>query len=515
MRRRRLLVLVTALLALGGAGTFAYVSATGVKGSAGQTAAAYFEAWQGGYPDTMRDLVADPPADFVQRHLGLNEELRVEKLELRPGAVRSTGEETAEVAFAGTRTITEMGPWPFQGTLRLAVRGTKWKVLWAPETLHPALKDGGSVTLDEIKVPGVELVTKSGIKMPFNSGAEPYLMELNERLGTVNSGWAINARTAGGQVRRLVVYQPPPARQVRTTLSRPVQAAAARALDGVRQPAAVVAVRASTGEILAIADRLGGERAALQTLYPPGSAFKVVTAAGLLAAGLRPDSVVPCPGATRLPGGMHEFLNPEGKDRGDLPFGTAFTQPCNTTFVEQVGSRLKAPGLAALAKNWGFDGKGLATGVGGLCGSASPADAPDKIGAAAMGTGSVKATPLCMAVAAAAVDSGTWRAPRLVTVKAARKLDGAPPKGAELDGRVTEGLRAMMRQAVVPGSTVGRGLPGGVSGVTGTAEPADGGRKHAWFVGFRGDVAFSVLVENGGSGDTAALPIAARFLKGL
>jgi|SRR5437868_5586662 len=456
MRRRRLIVLVIALMALAGAGAFAYVSSTGVHGSARQTAMAYFKAWQDGSPDRMYEMVSDPPADFVQRHLGLSEELRVKKIELSPGALKNTGDDSAEIPFTGVRTLADMGPWPFDGVLRLAVRERRWKVLWSPETLHPALKDGGALTLDKIKVPGIDLVTKSGVTMPLNSGAEPYLRELNERLGTMKTGWAINARSASGKARRLVVYQPPPARQVRTTLSRPVQAAAARALDGVRRPAAIVAVRAGTGEILAIADRLSGERSALETFYPLG----------------------------------------------------------------QLGQAV-APALT-----WGFDEKGMATGVGGLCGYLSAEDL------AAHSVAEAKATPLCMAVLAAAVDGGTWHAPRLVTAKAAKKLDGAPPAERSLDARTGDGLRAAMRQVAGGGApaegvvatdggadAVGGGAvgtwPAGVFSEYGSARDAEGGRNHVWLIGYQGDVAFSVLVENGGSANASVLPIAIRFVRAL
>lgn len=48
---------------------------------------------------------------------------------------------------------------------------------------------------------------------------------------------------------------------------------------------------------------------------------------------------------------------------------------------------------------------------------------------------------------------------------------------------------------------------------TGTAEAAGG--AHAWTVGYQGDVAFAVLVENGGAGSEVAAPVAARFLTAL
>ena len=51
-----------------------------------------------------------------------------------------------------------------------------------------------------------------------------------------------------------------------------------------------------------------------------------------------------------------------------------------------------------------------------------------------------------------------------------------------------------------------------VGGKTGTAETDDPARTHAWFIGYRGSLAFAVLVEGGGVGGRVAAPIAARFL---
>jgi cell division protein FtsI/penicillin-binding protein 2 len=74
-----------------------------------------------------------------------------------------------------------------------------------------------------------------------------------------------------------------------------------------------------------------------------------------------------------------------------------------------------------------------------------------------------------------------------------------------------------MRQVVTEGTAAPANLRGNVGGKTGTAEFGSGDPlpTHAWFIGFRGDLAFAVIVEDGGVGGRVAAPVAARFLGGL
>src|SRR5262245_40370174 len=122
MRRRRLIVLVIALVAVVGAGAFAFIASDRIKGSAAQTASGYFAAWLKGDVSAMARLVYHPPDDFAIRHRTLSDELHIESIQLTPGPLKSTGEYSAEVPFTGVRELTEFGPWPFAGTLHLAVR---------------------------------------------------------------------------------------------------------------------------------------------------------------------------------------------------------------------------------------------------------------------------------------------------------------------------------------------------------------------------------------------------------
>lgn len=529
MRRRRLIVLAIAVVAVVGASAFAVLASNRVKGSASQTAAAYFEAWRKGNITTMERLVYQPPADFVARHRALSEELHVRSIQLTPGPMKSRGDGAAEVPFAGVRQLAEFGAWPFDSTLRLAVRDRAWKVLWAPETLHPLLKDGGRLELGEVDITAAEFVTTEGAKIPNDSYAEAYLDPLKPEFAEANHGWELVLKVPGQPDRPLLTKQPE-ANVERITLSRPVQAAAARALDGV-EDSTIVVIRPSTGEILGLADRLEENYSAVRDVFPPGSVFKTITAAALLKSGLEPSAEVGCPGTYTIPG-FRPFDNDGEVDRGLITFTDAFAHSCNTTFVEQTTTRLSSKDLAETAAEWGF-GRPIMTGIGGNCGTVPETDDMNMFGADAIGQGEVVTSPLCMAAIAAAVQSGTWRSPRLLSEKQVRRVEGEPPKDVPMDEGIVAALRDMMTAVVDHGTAAEAGLPEGVAGktgtaevgneglpegvaaTTGTAEVRDEGQPHAWFIGYRDDLAFCVFVRHGGSGRGTAVPIAARFLNGL
>ena len=290
------------------------------------------------------------------------------------------------------------------------------------------------------------------------------------------------------------------------TLDQRVQDAADQALAGVTEPAAIVAIDAPTGEVRAVAARpLNGFNRALDGRYPPGSSFKVVTAEALVGSGVRPDTTVQCAPSATI--GGKPFKNFEDEAFGAIPFRTAFALSCNTAFVTQADG-LGDDALTAAAARFGF-GVPYDAGVGALGGDfPQPNDAADRA-ASAIGQGRVLASPLHMASVAAAVSSGTWRPPLI--------LGPAPPDAAPvvLDPATVAILADLMREVVRTGTGTSAGVAGqDVAGKTGTAEfgNANPPETHAWFIGFRGPLAFAVVVEGGGVGGQVAAPIAARFL---
>jgi cell division protein FtsI/penicillin-binding protein 2 len=131
--------------------------------------------------------------------------------------------------------------------------------------------------------------------------------------------------------------------------------------------------------------------------------------------------------------------------------------------------------------------------------------------AAMIGQHEILASPLSMALVAATVADGRWRAPRLLP---------SDPRaaGPALPGSERDTLRSLMRLVVTEGSgTALADIPGEVRGKSGTAEFGGGDPPptHAWFIAFRGDLAVAVLVERGRSGGSVAAPLAARFFSAL
>jgi cell division protein FtsI/penicillin-binding protein 2 len=358
----------------------------------------------------------------------------------------------------------------------------------------------GEVTAERLAELGLPYVVGDRVGLSGLEGA------FERRLAGAPSGEVQLQDMGGGAVQVLHRFEGTRPEPVKVTLDRVTQAAAEQALAGVSQPAAVVAVDAATGDVRAVASRPLSEEfnRALAGRYPPGSTFKVVTAAALVSGGLRPDETVPCPAEVNV--GGRTFVNFESGALGPVPFSTAFAQSCNTAFVS-LASRLPGQALGEASALFGFGSRydvGLPVAGGQF---PPPADATEQA-AAAIGQGRVLASPLHMATVAAAVANGSWRAPRLV--------DGNPPgEVKQLDPSVVATLRPLMAAVVREGSGTAAARTGQeIAGKTGTAEfgPGVPPQTHAWFVGFRGSLAFAVLVEGGGVGGRVAAPIAGRFL---
>jgi Penicillin binding protein transpeptidase domain/NTF2-like N-terminal transpeptidase domain len=502
---RRVLVLVGGVLVLVLAAAVSCVALRSPGGQATPEEASrrYFAAWGSGDIDGMRRLIDDPPADFADRQRAFSRALHVQVVRLEPARPVRQGN-TASVDYKVERVLSGAGTWSFHAVLRLARRHGRWWVRWSPATLYPALVDGGWLELTQIDAAPSVPVATDGKALPGDSSVQPYLADVGDRYGSDDvdePGWAIDLWNPGHAAQRVKVFGGDHTKPVRTTLDRRLQAAADRAVGSA--PAALVAVRPSTGEILAIADRLEEPKGALLGLNPPGSTFKVITGAAALGGGMSPGASVACPAVTVA--AQRTIHNAGDFALGSVPLTRAFAESCNTTFA-RLGVAAGAHRLADAAAAFGF-GSRFDPGTAAYSGD-FPGDAEgNALAEASIGQGKVQATTLDMAVVAAAVDDGTYRSPRLV----AEHLVGRRP-AKRLPAPVAGGLRSMMGAVVSYGTAAHAGLPGGTHGKTGTAEYDSAGHTHAWFIGYRGDLAFAVFVERGGEGGKVAAPLASRFL---
>ena len=305
---------------------------------------------------------------------------------------------------------------------------------------------------------------------------------------------------------------------LRTTLDQHVQNAADQALASVPdQPSALVAVRISTGEVIAVANGPdgGGFDTALLGQVPPGSAFKIVTTAALLQGGLDVNAPVSCK-PVEVVGGK-SFHNYEGETLGNPPFKTDFAQSCNTAFIS-LSSKVGGTALPDAASALGI-GACWSLGTAAYRGGVPVPKTDVELAAASFGQGATLVSPVSLAVAAATVARGSALAPQLVLDAGGVAASCSAPPATTLSSSVFSQLRTLMRLVVTSGTaTVLAGAPGGpVMAKTGTAEfgSANPPQTHAWLVGYQGDVAFAVYVQEGKSGGTVAAPVALKFLQNL
>jgi len=316
----------------------------------------------------------------------------------------------------------------------------------------------------------------------------------------------------GASVRAIKRYPGKAPQSVQITIDLATQRAAEAALAGVTgNNAALVAIEPSTGAVRAVVSKPdGGFDRALSGTYPPGSTFKVITSAALLAAGDTGSTPAPCPPKLTVDG--RSFVNFEGEAAGALDLAGAFAISCNNAFIG-LADQLPADALGRAAASFGFNAH-WSLGIDSAGGSyPAPADRAERA-ASAIGQGRVLASPVQMASVAAAVANGRWRAPTLITSPAPAR----DPAVAPLDPAVVSTLKSFMASVVRAGGTAaGSGIPPDAFGKTGTAEfgNANPPHTHAWFIGFQRDVAFAVIVEDGGVGGRVAAPLAAGFLRAL
>ncbi|MFD6158208.1 penicillin-binding transpeptidase domain-containing protein [Nocardia sp. NPDC060256] len=348
------------------------------------------------------------------------------------------------------------------------------------------------------------LTTDKSLASPTLSG----LAELWQKNADDNAGWAVRAQTGDG-TQRVGGQDPKPTADIASTLNIDIQQAAEAALAPITQPAAIVALQPSTGNVVAVAQNNAADAQgpiALTGLYPPGSTFKTVTVSAALQAGIAtPDTVLPCPGVANIEG--RKIPNDNNFDLGQVPLHTAFARSCNTTMGE-LGVKLPADALTNAAAQLGLGIDYVTPGLTTVTGKVPSADTPALRVESAIGQGQVTATPFGMALVAASIAHGSVPAPTIV-----KGRPGTPDKTpASLPASVADQVKAMMRETVTAGTaTQLRDIPG-LLGKTGTAEFIDDTHAHGWFVGIADDLAFAVFINDANSSGPA-VDAAGRMLR--
>ncbi|MGW4637864.1 NTF2-like N-terminal transpeptidase domain-containing protein [Sphaerisporangium sp. NPDC004334] len=328
---------------------------------------------------------------------------------------------------------------------------------------------------------------------------------------------------------------------VRTTIDKGVQQSADLSVGG--GPAALlVAVDAPSGQIRAVASKEFDQQTdGLAGRFPPGTTFSIVAADGLLGAGLDPDQKLPCP-ADRTVGGAR-FQQTEARPQPQqpttptptpTPTATSTAPPAGTTpsvtadfargcvtALASLSRRIDAGALNRAAARFGIGGDWRLP-LRAFTGS-MPAAATDAAKAKIIAGQTVRVSPLSMALVAAALGSGTWRPPTLVTspsspdAAADASSDPAPatpPRPVTLDPATLTELRALMRAGVVSGTAAAASAPGDkvyglASAVTYTEKKRE--RHLSWFVGWQGDLAVAVLTES--ADPAASARVAGQFFR--
>ena len=345
---------------------------------------------------------------------------------------------------------------------------------------------------------------------------------------------------------------------VRLTLNAKAQQAAYDGLKG--RTGAVVAIDPRTGAILALVSspsfdpnqltshKTVNDRAAynkyladparpmlnrpLAMTLPPGSVFKLVTAAAALENGYKPSTVVPGPAKLKLPLTTHELNNWTGLACGPGDKTTllnALAVSCNTAFAS-IGMALGNDKILAQADKFGFNTSFLVPMRAATSAYPMTANAPETA-MSAIGQFDVTASALQMAMVGAGIsDGGTVMTPYLVAQVLGPDLsvlEQATP--AQFSQAMTPQNSAeelsMMEAVVAQGTGSNAQIPGiRVGGKTGTAQSGTNARAHAWFVGVapipEPTVSVAVVLQNGGgaaevSGNQLAAPIAKAVMEAL
>ncbi len=378
----------------------------------------------------------------------------------------------------------------------------------------------------------------------------------------------IQVNASGMKVKDLGIEEPKPGTDLFLTLDLDVQRAAEESLGD--RAGAVVALDPNTGEVIALVshptydpnlfprgisprdwERLSNDPShplynrAIQSVYPPGSTFKIVVSlAGLDLGVINPREKITCTGSLRS--GRRVFRCWKRGGHGSLDFHHALVESCDVYFYT-MGDRI---GFDRVAKYARMLGLGRLTGI--ELPDEKPGLVPDPEWKRehlhepwyqgdsfinSIGQGFLLMSPLQAAEMISAVaNGGVFYKPRLLKETRNRNTDAVKFFSPVVERRISLNPTALdeVRSALIgvtseEGGTAHRAATplATVAGKTGTAQViaqkvpgrklSESTRDHAWFVGYAPaeapKIAVAVLVEHGGHGGSAAAPVARKVIE--
>ncbi len=405
------------------------------------------------------------------------------------------------------------------------------------QSKDPALKD----------IPPDTFIGQWGVELLFDKSLR----------GTLGKR-VIEVDALGREIRLLQEKQPLKGKDITLSIDINLQEEAEKAFG--ERVGALVAIKPDTGEILGMVSKPSFDpnlfakgisydkwiaftqdkknpmlNRALQSQYPPGSTFKIVTAiAGLEEGVITPDTKVNCRGGISY--GKWHFGCWRKQGHGVVSLHRAIVESCDTYFYE-AGKRLGIDKIHDYAINLGLGKKtGIELGrekqglIPNTKWKLKNKKQPWFLGEtfnAAIGQGYVAVTPIQLAVMTSTIaNGGNLYRPTLIK-DAQPIISGKVKVRPDTLGIVKSGLFGVVNE---PGGTgwAAKSQLMNIGGKTGTAQVVaiksgsqyipEKFRDHAWFVAFapveKPEIALSVFVEHGGHGGGAAAPIAKRAIEG-
>ena len=264
---------------------------------------------------------------------------------------------------------------------------------------------------------------------------------------------------------------------------------------------------------------------ALQSVMPPGSTFKIITAASALKnIPNAEEQTFDCDGELEV---MEQIIRDYNRAKhGEETLESAFRVSCNNVFA-QCALQLGDNALRQTAESFGFNDNFLFRDFV-VQNSQYPTQNRTQLELAWSGIGQSRlgATPMHMCMVASAIaNKGVMMEPRLLAkvesqTRMVRLRYSSKVYTRACDEATARKLDGYMKKVVQNGTGTAAKVSGlTIAGKTGSAESSMDGKDvtHAWFVGYIADASFpyacAVLVEDGGTGGSVAAPIAERIFK--